>query len=61
MNLKHNPEKLAELKIRLKKKFPKLTEADLNTPEGEVNDMYRMLEYKLRKSKQELKEIIERL
>ncbi|MFC2087765.1 general stress protein CsbD [Bacteroidota bacterium] len=47
-----------ELKIKLKKKYPQLTEAELQHKEGMEQDMLRMVEYKLRKTKQEMREII---
>ena len=39
-------------------KYPQLTDADLYCLEGNENSMLRMLEYKLRKTKQEMQEII---
>ncbi len=47
-----------ELKKRLKQKYPELTDVDLITAKGEEEDMLRMVEYKLGKTKKELKEII---
>ena len=43
---------------KLSKKFPELTEADLNYEEGMEECMLRMVEYKLRKTKQEMRDII---
>lgn len=50
-----------ELKGQLKKKFPILTEADLHSVKGQEEEMLRMVEYKLRKTRQEMKEIIREL
>ncbi len=61
MNLKYSPEYLLELKKRLKIKYPQLTDADLFSTESNVNDMLRMIEYKLRKTKQEMQKIISEL
>jgi len=47
-----------ELKKKLKHKYPELTDIDLLTANGEEEDMLRMVEYKLGKTKKELKEII---
>ncbi len=47
-----------ELKKRLKQKYPELTDIDLLTTNGEEENMLRMVEYKLGKTKKELKEII---
>ena len=58
MNLDYSPENLIKLKTMLKTKFPQLTDKDLNTPDGDIKDMLRMIEYKLRKSKKELRNII---
>jgi hypothetical protein len=52
---------IGELKKRLRKKYPQLTDTDLLSSEGDKNDMLRMIEYKLRKTKQEMQDIIERL
>jgi len=46
------------LKKKLKQKYPELTEVDLLTTNGEEEDMLRMVEYKLGKTKKEFKEII---
>lgn len=47
-----------ELQARLKIKYPELTEADLEYQEPLQQDMLRMVEYKLGKTKEELQEII---
>ena len=61
MNPNHNPEYLLELKTKLRKKYPQLSETDLQHKEGREEGMLRMVEYKLGKTKQEMQEIIERL
>jgi hypothetical protein len=45
-------------KVKLKVKYPLITEADLNYNEGKEHEMIEMLGYKLGKSKQELLTII---
>ena len=47
-----------ELGKRLSIKYPQLTTIDLLTIEGEEEDMLRMVEYRLGKTKKELQEII---
>ncbi|MBN2213150.1 MAG: general stress protein CsbD [Bacteroidales bacterium] len=47
-----------ELKKKLKQKYPQLTTIDLLIVEGEEEDMLRMVEYKLGKTQNEMKEII---
>ena len=47
-----------DLKNKLRKKYPQLTEADLQHKEGMEQDMLRMVEYKLGKTKKEMQEII---
>lgn len=47
-----------ELQIKLKQKFPELTDNDLYLEVGKEQDMLRMVEYKLGKTKQELNDII---
>jgi hypothetical protein len=47
-----------ELKKKLRKKYPQLTESDLQNKEGMEVIMLRIIAYKLRKTKQEMKEII---
>ncbi len=48
-----------QLKIKLKQEYPQLTDADLHHDEGMEESMLRMVEYKLKKSKEEMREIIE--
>jgi hypothetical protein len=47
-----------ELQTKLKEKYPELTEADLHYKEPLEQDMLRMVEYKLSKTKEEMQEII---
>jgi len=47
-----------ELKKKLKQKYPQLTIIDLLAIDGEEEDMLRMVEYKLGKTKKEMQEII---
>jgi hypothetical protein len=50
-----------ELKLKLKTKYPQLTETDLQDKAGKKENTLRMIEYKLSKTKQELQEIISEL
>ncbi len=61
LKIEYDPAKLTELKKILKKRYPQLTEADLFSKEGSESDMFRMLEYKLGKTKSELQALIARL
>ena len=47
-----------ELKKKLKQKYPELKDIDLLTANDEEEDMLRMVEYKLGKTKKELQVII---
>ncbi len=47
-----------ELRKKLKQKYPQLSTIDLLTSDGEEDDMLRMVEYKLGKTKKEMQEII---
>lgn len=47
-----------EKKIKLKEKFPGITEEDLNYREGKEKEMMEILGYKLGLSKQELLSVI---
>ncbi|MBN2522023.1 MAG: hypothetical protein JXB24_02065 [Bacteroidales bacterium] len=58
MNLTINQEYWNELKTKLRKKYPQLQDIDFQHKEGEEESMLRMIEYKLRKSKEQMKEII---
>ena len=48
----------AVLKEKLRKEYPQLTETDLQHQEGMEENMLRMVEYKLQKTKEEMREII---
>jgi hypothetical protein len=43
---------------KLRKKYPQLTETDLQFEEGMEENMLRMVEYKLRKTKNEMQKVI---
>ncbi len=58
MEININQENWNELIIRLKKKYPRLTEADFRYKVGHEDSMLRMIEYKLRKTKKEMQNII---
>jgi hypothetical protein len=61
MKQRFTQEYLHELKTKLKNKYPQLTDADLHHDDGMEEKMLRMVEYKLRKTKQELDNIISEL
>jgi hypothetical protein len=50
-----------DLKLKLKQKYPLLTNADLLWRHGTEEDLLRMIAYKLGKTKKELQEIIENI
>ena len=50
-----------ELKIKLKIEYPQLIDADFLSLEGKEDKMLRMIEYKLRKTKVQMQEIIAKL
>lgn len=50
-----------ELKSKLKKKYPQLVAADFYHKPGEEERMMRVIEYKLRKSKEQMRIIVEGL
>lgn len=58
MNENPDLQPLNQLQSKLKAKFPELTDTDLQYPEAEEEDMLRMVEYKLRKTKVQMKGII---
>jgi len=58
MEINSDPGYWDELKTKLRKKYPQLTDADFQHKEGKEESMLRMIEYKLRKSKEQMKEII---
>lgn len=47
-----------QLTKKLKKEYPNLTEKDLEYIEGKEEEMLRMIEYKLGKTKEQMREII---
>jgi len=47
-----------QLKNKLKQEYPQLTDNDLQHEAGMEESMLRMVEYKLKKSKEEMREII---
>jgi len=61
MDLIINPGNVDELKTRLRNKYPQLTESDLQHKEGKEENMLRIIEYKLRMTKLEMREIIAEL
>ncbi len=61
MDLILNQGNWVELKFKLKKLYPQLTDNDLHHEEGLEEEMLRMVEYKLRKTKEELRVIIEEM
>jgi hypothetical protein len=46
-------------KTKIKEKYPRLTEADLQYNHGMEENMLRMVEYKLRMTKEDMRKIIE--
>ena len=50
-----------ELKTKLRLQFPELTDADFQYRDGNEESLLRMIEYKLRKTKREMRDIIKRL
>ncbi len=46
------------LKSKLKREYPQLTDNDLQHDEGMEESMLRMVEYKLKKTKEEMRKII---
>ena len=53
-----NSQPLDDLQKNLKKKFPELSDADIQYHDAGEQDMLRMVEYKLRKTKQQMQDII---
>ena len=51
----------SELKIKLRKKYPQLKDIDFQHREGKEESMLSIIEYKLRMSKEKMKEIISSL
>jgi hypothetical protein len=61
MNFDINLDNLVEFKTKLRKKYPQLTEVDMQHHLGREDDMLRIIEYKLRKTQQEMQDIIAKL
>ena len=53
-----NSNSLNELQSKLKKKFPELSDTDLQIKHTSKQDFLQMVGYKLRKTKQEMSHII---
>jgi hypothetical protein len=47
-----------QLTNKLRKEYPQLTEKDLEYKESEEEEMLRMIEYKLGKTREEMRELI---
>lgn len=58
MDLILNKESWDIIKTKLRAKYPQLTDTDLEHAEGMESSMLRMVEYKLRKTKQQMWDII---
>lgn len=50
-----------ELKSKLSQQFPELTDADFQYRDGNEESMLLMIEYKLKMTKKEMREIIRKL
>lgn len=61
MNINLNQEYWNELKMKLQKKYPQLNNTDFQHQKGKEESMLRLIEYKLRMSKEQMKEVIEGL
>ena len=61
MYIVNNTESLNELKIKLRNKYPQLSDSDLNFNAGNELDMLRMIAYKLGMSKPEMLDVVEKL
>jgi len=59
MKLYSNQWNLEEMKSKLRIKYPQLTDIDMMHEEGKEERMFRMVEYKLHKTKLEMQEIID--
>lgn len=58
MELHLHDRNFEEFKIRLRKRFPQLTDKDLEHQKGKEESMLRMIAYKLHKTKREMQAII---
>lgn len=61
MKVLANAESFNELKSKLKIKYPSLTDNDLSIAHNNEKTMLTMVAYKLRKSKEEMNEIVKNL
>ena len=61
MNTTYNSEKLSDLKTKLRNKYPQLSDSDVHYNVGNEAEMLRMVAYKIRKTRQEMHEIVEKL
>jgi len=61
MKVSINKENLKELTLKLKNKYPSLTNSDLAITNNNEGSMLTMVAYRLRKSKEEMSEIVENL
>ena len=61
MNDLTSNEHWSELQGKLRQKYPELSDTDLEFEETRGQDMLRIVEYKLHKTKEEMQEIITRI
>ena len=61
MKVTQDEKSINELKTKLKGKFPSLENSDLLITNHDVAKMLTMVAYKLRKSKEEMGEIVDKL
>ena len=58
MDLMMNEQNMEEFKFRIIKKFPQLTESDLQHKQGKEERMLKKIAYKLRMTKQQIQVVI---
>jgi len=58
---KYTPEEINEIKIKLKRKYPQLSAADLSSTDGKEMIMLSLVAYKLRKTRQQFQDILDGL
>lgn len=58
MELMMNQQNLEEFKFRIKKKFPQLTESDLQHKQGKEERMLKQIANRLRMTKQQIQSVI---
>jgi tRNA(Phe) wybutosine-synthesizing methylase Tyw3 len=61
MKVTQDEKSISELKTKLKRKFPSLTNNDFLITNNDLARMLTMVAYKLRKSKEEMSEIVDKL